>query len=103
MTGISRIAVVVGPGINCCAYAQGFTIKDLKKNRFLKKIELKLYEFLSEFFLSHNFDNSMLNLNLSFNFDHLIMIMNFKLPIIITLLNPKIYVGKNSANSVLLY
>ncbi|RMZ98898.1 DENN domain-containing 4C [Brachionus plicatilis] len=25
MTGISRIAVVVGLGINCCAYAQGFT------------------------------------------------------------------------------
>ncbi|RNA32388.1 hypothetical protein BpHYR1_052351 [Brachionus plicatilis] len=26
MTGISRIAVVAGLGINCCAYVQGFTV-----------------------------------------------------------------------------
>ncbi|RNA20366.1 hypothetical protein BpHYR1_022860 [Brachionus plicatilis] len=29
MTGISRIAVVVGLGINCCAYAQGFTTQSM--------------------------------------------------------------------------
>ncbi|RNA36718.1 hypothetical protein BpHYR1_013380 [Brachionus plicatilis] len=39
MTGISRIAVVVGLGINCCAYAQGFTnslyklLKSTPKNK----------------------------------------------------------------------
>ncbi|RNA12698.1 hypothetical protein BpHYR1_018958 [Brachionus plicatilis] len=37
MTGISRIAVVAGLGINCCAYAQGFT--DLADERNIGTIQ----------------------------------------------------------------
>ncbi|RNA24715.1 hypothetical protein BpHYR1_002596 [Brachionus plicatilis] len=56
-----------------------------RRLKFEIEIKRSKYKF---FFLSHNFDNSILNLNLSFKFsnfnqltfDHLNMIMNFKLP-----------------------
>ncbi|RNA04263.1 hypothetical protein BpHYR1_022387 [Brachionus plicatilis] len=43
MTGISRIAVVVGPGINCCAYAQGSVRKMSNKyTHIIKKYHTKM-------------------------------------------------------------
>ncbi|RMZ93592.1 hypothetical protein BpHYR1_050697 [Brachionus plicatilis] len=43
MTGISRIAVVAGLGINCCAYAQGFTLTVIvgeQRDRAITQCEL---------------------------------------------------------------
>ncbi|RNA05029.1 hypothetical protein BpHYR1_034271 [Brachionus plicatilis] len=45
MTGISRIAVVVWLGINCCAYAQGFTFENFVLSVQIRDLGVILNEY----------------------------------------------------------
>ncbi|RNA34489.1 hypothetical protein BpHYR1_041744 [Brachionus plicatilis] len=92
MTGISRIAVVVGLGINCCAYAQGFTSKSLLFNsyfdlffyllRLFSIIDLKMME------VSEKLARTFLTVKLNF-ITPLIFVMNAFILFLIFVLKKK--------------